>query len=199
MNVKPILMQPDMVRATLREIENPGAGKSQTRRVVKPQPAGAWAAPGKTACPYGQPGDLLYVRETHAIVPRTAYAQSAGVQQTLRPGDDHDAAIFREGWDRSPPSQWRPSIHMPRWASRITLELIDVRVERVQDISNADAVAEGIGTPTDIRYAALDGFKPLWDRINAARGYGWAANPWVWVLVYRPHLINVDAFLEKAA
>jgi hypothetical protein len=86
---------------------------------------------------------------------------------------------------------------MPRWASRITLEITDVRVQRVQEISEADATAEGVtlgepmrglvnGEPGDIRvYDPRMAFSFLWDSINAKRGYGWAANPWVWCLTFR--------------
>ena len=69
---------------------------------------------------------------------------------------------------------WRPSIHMPRWASRITLEVVNVRVQRLQEITHEDARCEG--------FDSLDGFALLWDRINEKRGYGWHTNPWVWVV-----------------
>ncbi len=76
---------------------------------------------------------------------------------------------------------WRPSIHMPRWASRITLEVIAVRVERVQDISAWDANQEGLEAGTDIKHR----FELLWNSINEKRGYGWDSNPWVWVVEFR--------------
>jgi hypothetical protein len=140
-------------------------------------------------CPYGRPGDRLWVRETHAIVPRTAYARS-GVQQTLRPDDDHDAAVYAADWPLSRPGRWRPSIHMPRWASRILLEITDVRVERVQEIDPNNACDEGVlpydpyhPLPAALYYRAT--FADMWDRINAARGYGWDANPWVWCVAFR--------------
>jgi hypothetical protein len=83
---------------------------------------------------------------------------------------------------------WKPSIHMPRWASRITLEITVVRVERVQDISEADAYAEGVdpdwtGSQGNCPYTAA--FANLWHGLNAKRGYGWDANPWVWVLTFK--------------
>lgn len=151
--------------------------------------------------PYGQPGDRLWVRETYAIVPRTAYRCSDGVQQTLRPDDDHDAAIYREGWSRSRGGfRWRPSIHMPRWASRITLEIISVRVERLQDISEADAIAEGMHADAGCRkdddaaafhrIGAVRGdsfpiarYAALWESINGPGS--WDANPWVWVVEFK--------------
>ena len=150
---RPILFSGEMVRAILE------GRKTQTRRAVKDQSiiefnedGFIWAHNPKhghpcdygcssspvSVCPYGQPGDRLWVRETHAIVPRTAYRQSVGVEQILKPDCNHDAAIFKASWDRSPPGRWRPSIHMPRWASRITLEITGVRVDRLCDISNDD-------------------------------------------------------------
>ncbi|MCZ2075333.1 MAG: hypothetical protein LC130_10090 [Bryobacterales bacterium] len=77
---------------------------------------------------------------------------------------------------------WRPSIFMPRWASRTTLEITDVRVERVQDISEEDAWAEGVRPESGFAIAA---YTKLWDKINAKRGYGWDLNPWVWVLEFK--------------
>lgn len=220
MKERPILFSASMVRALL------DGSKTQTRRVAKTEItmgresilapyrgrkyAPAYLLPEHAAdavacCPHGQPGDRLWVREAFAIVPRTAYACSNGVQQTLRPDDpyDHDAAIYREGWCRSTGGiRWRPSIHMPRWASRITLEITGVRVERLQDISEADAVAEG--TERTItgdgwrRYCAdreqeaagltpcataAASYRSLWEQINGPGS--WAANPWVWVVEFR--------------
>lgn len=159
-------------------------------------------------CPYGVPGDRLWVREAHAIVPRTAYRCSDGVQQVLRPDDDHDAAIFREGWERSTGGiRWRPSIHMPRWASRIDLEVTGVRVERLQEMEGqgpypgeSDALAEGVHRihhgDGEYYYSAFrnephpnnwcdptDAFRELWESINGAGS--WDANPWVWVVEFK--------------
>ena len=135
------------------------------------------------SCPYGKPGDRLWVRETHAIVPRTAYAQSTGVQQVLRPDDSHDAAIYRQGWERSTGGiRWCPSIHMPRWASRITLEITNVRVERLHDITPDDAEAEGI-VITEHTPQAVQQFSRLWRDINGDNS--WASNPWVWVIEFK--------------
>ena len=151
-------------------------------------------------CPYGQPGDRLWVRETFAIVPRTAYACSDGVQQTLRPDDPHDAAIYRADWSRSNGGiQWRPSIHMPSWASRITLEVTGVRVERLQDISEVDAISEGVRQMRDGSECwvgregprglvtpwptAREAFRDLWQSINGPDS--WTANPWVFVIEFK--------------
>jgi len=90
-------------------------------------------------------------------------------------------------------AKWRPSIHMPRWASRITLEVTAVRVERVQNITPEDCQAEGvrceqhyegIGNPCD-EVRLLHAFQDLWNSINAKRGFGWDANPWVWVVGFK--------------
>lgn len=195
MKKRPILMSAPMVRALL------DGSKTQTRRALR-MPHGLWETsssgdlvPIPASCPYGKPGDRLWVREAHAIVPRTAYRCSEGVEQVLRPDDDHDAAIYREGWTRSRSGfSWRPSIHMPRWASRITLEITGVRVERLQDISEADAMAEGIckydnGTfglddpGACMGTSAIIAYMRLWEHINGPGS--WEANPWVWVVSFR--------------
>lgn len=194
MTERPILFSAPMVRAIIE------GTKTQTRRVVKLRhgadvvvtngrvwkPARVDYA-GYVDCPYGQPGDRLWVRETFAIVPRTAYRCSAGVQQVLRPDDDQDAAIFREGWTRSRGGfSWRSSIHMPRWASRILLEVVSVRVERLNDISERDCWAEGCEGSDDDVTGGISGYNEyaaLWESINGAGS--WNSNPWVWVIEFR--------------
>ena len=77
---------------------------------------------------------------------------------------------------------------MPRWASRLTLEVVDVRVERVQDITPDDALAEGVSETewfAGDEASAVGAFRTLWDSINAARGYGWYANPWTWCISFK--------------
>jgi len=156
MKARPILFSGAMVRALL------ASTKTQTRRIIKPQPHhgpvgtmvhlgdGGWAMDdgdlsGHWQCPYGDPGDLLIVRETFRLA-----AEFDDRKPTLaRPNSPvHYEADGRadEGWGKT-----RVSIHMPRWASRMTLEITEVRVERLQDISESDAVAEGIyrSTPDD--------------------------------------------------
>lgn len=155
-------------------------------------------------------GDRLWVKETHAIVPRTAYRMSEGVQQTLRPDDAHDAAVYAAGWERSKPGRWRPSIHMPRWASRLTLTVTDVRVERLQDISGADAIAEGAEITAEqtmtgpmVKVAPGTYLSPvawyhrLWDEINGAGS--WDANPWVVAYTFTVERGNIDQIGKAAA
>ncbi len=86
---------------------------------------------------------------------------------------------------------WKPSIHMPRWASRLTLEIVDVRVERVQEISEADALAEGVEATRERSgnaiywSSAVANYAQLWDGINAKRGHGWGTNCWIWAITFR--------------
>jgi len=211
MKERPILFSGSMVQA----IQD--GRKTITRRVIKPQPGNAidrvrfdadynsWIDEAfdfvkKRKCPYGVPGDRLWVRETFWRQPGEALP---GLKLIYK-ADNPD---FMDG--RTNPMtkrfyKWRPSIHMPRWASRITLEVIDVRVERVRDITEQDAKAEGISVlPLQSEddhsawYQSAPGvhqarnarvsFASLWDSINAKRGYGWDTNPWVWVVEFRRH------------
>jgi len=132
-----------------------------------------------TWCPYGQPGDRLWVRERHAPA-----ADCWGAWGRRMDGDSSGPdPVIHYAADGGDPfvERWRPSIHMPRWASRITLEVGAVRVERLQDISEADAVAEGVYT--DPAAPAYDAYRMLWEQINGAGS--WATNPWVWVVEFR--------------
>ncbi len=201
---RPVLFNTAMVRAVL------DGSKTQTRRVIKPQPKGAsygheqdysrfiWEGQGYPLvlpCPYGRPGDRLWAREAFAIE-----ARDPGEYSTLVWRADREAAhtdqtqlmrphyFLESSWE--PDDRWRPSIHMPRWASRITLEVTDVRVERVQDISDLDVLAEGVRDNGSYDRSGLTKgagdrvFRPLWDSINAKRGFGWNTNPWVWVVEF---------------
>lgn len=153
--------------------------------------------PGPTFRVPHVPGDRLWVRENHAIVPWTAYRASDGVQQTRSPEDSDDAAIYAAGWERSKP-RWRPSIHMPRWASRLTLVVTKVRVERLQDISEDDAADEGV-ILTDLNWPTYrTNFAELWRSIHGPDA--WAANPWVAAISFSVHRANIDALaMERAA
>jgi hypothetical protein len=201
MKERPILFSAPMVRALL------AGTKTQTRRVVKPAPQmitentiTTWDGPptalqyqlermGK-GCPYGQPGDRLWVRESLFLSKETDrhhYSATGLIGSAV----DYEA--------EPPPSvglpaRSIPSIHMPRWASRITLEITSVRVERLQDISFADAAAEGLHyTSERLDRWSADGsswvatpqnaYRALWQDINGPDS--WAANPWVWVVEFR--------------
>ncbi|HDR9062236.1 TPA: hypothetical protein QDB03_003871 [Burkholderia vietnamiensis] len=219
MKERPILFSGPMVRAILE------GRKTQTRRIVKPtgahhifqfrgreeargtdEPTGEWAwcraervISEHIRCPYGKPGDRLWVRETHDVnrlgsetFPDGRTRLYAGIAYQADDGrheadisDSQCRAIEAKTW-----RGWTPSIHMPRWASRITLEITGVRAERLQEISQDDAEAEGIDFLRSVpdAYETLDArglFRCLWDGLNAARGHGWDANPWVWAIEFR--------------
>ncbi len=181
MSEHPILFSAAMVKAILE------GRKTQTRRVIKPQPIHnikhreyiAVIDGSKKQCPYGQPGDRLWVRETWQLSEEAGmyYPETGRLPDTLC----EYAADYSEV-ERKDGGPWKPSIFMPRWASRITLEVVKVRVERLQDMSYEDAVAEGID---HIYPQGRLQFRMLWDSINAKRGYGWDVNPWVWVVEFK--------------
>ena len=156
-------------------------------------------------CPYGVVGDRLWVRESWAIKNWTdkectdmGFANAPQHPTEVYLGTP-TRAVHRANWqpefDGHIPEcvqKWKPSIHMPRWASRLTLELTGVRVEQVQDISESDAKAEGVealGSAVVVRgpnpFYYRDEYSSLWNSLNAKRGYGWDENPWVWVLEFR--------------
>lgn len=189
MKERPILMKDELVRATLEDL------KAQTRRVVKPQPnpsdddlvfgridygprpeggIGFKSEHGVQVCPYGVPGDRLWVRETWAahwmyndVAPRDARSGHADDNYWFRADPDGTAGTHGCPADGRI-GKWRPSIFMPRWASRIDMEVTAVRVERVQEITPEDAIAEGCGPIDGIRGGNPRAwFAGLWDAINA--------------------------------
>lgn len=182
MKERPILFQGAMVRALL------DGSKTQTRRVVKQRDLewldihqGLREPDNKIRCPYGQPGDRLWVRETW--LKTNPWSEGGPHTYGYRASDE---AEF-------PDAVWKPSIHMPRLASRITLEVTDVRLERLQDITEADAKAEGCAPAwldaydhTTVHAHAQPtykrGYARLWGEINGDAS--WDANPWVWVLSF---------------
>jgi hypothetical protein len=208
---RPILFSAPMVCALL------AGTKTQTRRVVKPQPPPEFVAynaghastlhvpsgsesfcwslgrsdssqrfwPGmheSVFCPYGQPGDRLWVRETWSHDATDLEACRAAHEDVMA-GLSY-GPYYRATEEAPETLRWRSSIHMPRWASRITLEITKVRVERVREMNRGDAMAEGcpfanMADGLDPR----DWYSGLWDEINGAGS--WAANPWVWVVSFR--------------
>lgn len=197
---RPILFSGPMVRAIL------DGRKTQTRRIVQSSiadfhtmdfmhlendgsPEIAWFESGRVQewvkCPYGAVGDRLWVRETW---------QSAAAMNQCHHVDDY--TIFKatdpdwevmEGW------KWRPSIFMPKFRSRITLEITGVRLERLHDITEADAIAEGFKASKQdswrkpgaqvTQVTAVENFEQLWHKINGKDS--WAVNPWVWVVEFK--------------
>ena len=217
MKEKPILFSAPMVRAIL------AGTKTQTRRVVKyaitgpNQPhgifdwhnaKGEWLAAHGGAfdfektnaallCPYGQPGDRLWVRETWRYTASTL-EESRAITEDITSGiavdwraTYIDRCMKELGFSREEAEMaddfetWRPSIHMPRWASRILLEVVSVRVERLNDISEADANAEGCNEPARDQdwTQCRRWYRALWDQINGTGS--WEANPWVWVISFK--------------
>ena len=212
MTDRPILFSAPMVRAILED------RKTVTRRALKPQLPTGWefglmeagikigsiesphpkrgkvgvfirkeTSPGAWVtdvirCPYGKPGERLWVRETWARYNIDQDNLSTAYRATT-PDD----------WPAD--GRWRPSIHMPRWASRILLEVTGLRVERLQDVTPDQAIAEGVDadicrqhletSPTRhiLKECELHGFAGLWESINS--GGSWDANPWVWVVEFR--------------
>jgi len=133
-------------------------------------------------CPYGQVGDRLWVRETFSYKPveMGSYTEWRLIYRADDPNE----------MDRD---NWKPSIHMKRIDSRITLEITGVKVERIQDISEGESIAEGSQIPCDqlppscrqAVWTERQQFSKIWDSINAKRGYGWDVNPWVWALTFK--------------
>ncbi|EOT15959.1 hypothetical protein L346_02711 [Pseudomonas aeruginosa MSH-10] len=226
MKERPILFTGPMVRALLE------GRKTATRRIAKPvkhPDLGNIYAPGALvlerepqhvidrACPYGQPGDRLWVRETWTDVnlcgaPALAYRADEDIRDLMEESgflDDRGAFNYDDPRVKPYPfacwyadldqARWRPSIHMPRWAFRILLEITAVRVERLQDISDDQAEAEGVERPENITNVdAWDGaerelfnamnqprarFRRLWSDINGSES--WDSNPWVWCIEFK--------------
>lgn len=164
---RPILFSTPMVQAILQ------GRKTQTRRVVK-EPFQGWMNKAQNPdwwveipeqCPYGQPGDVLWVRESFSKIYENGFEYKAGFTDE--------------------PIKWKPSIHMPKAAARIWLRITDVRVERLLAISQYDAIAEGVPNYTNDDGSKLlpaDSFLVLWHSIHGKGSV--EANPWVWVLSF---------------
>ena len=217
MKERPILFSTEMVKAIL------DGRKTQTRRIVKPQPHIHTVASGITHlswqqrpsstiflssfptynsvieefikyCPYGQVGDRLWGRETFcykvdpitAVVSENEFWYKATNPEVIKIDDDGSHAFRKDGCSASP---WLPSIHMPRELSRIILEITNIRVERLQEITGNDVISEGMRLPIPVGCTQdemlIAAFHALWDSINAKRGYSWKSNPWVWVIEFK--------------
>lgn len=197
MKTRPIPFSAPMVRSV------EAGTKTQTRRAWRVQPpAGVQVAyvPGETRCPYGAPGDRLWVREAW----RAPLAYELTPPRDIPPGTP---ILYQADGSGSLPhftaGKLRPAMFMPRWASRILLEITGVRVERLQAITEADAIAEGVmlNPSLGLSSVALPGwrhygnehqqycetaavsFSTLWEQINGAES--WRANPWVWVVQFK--------------
>jgi hypothetical protein len=173
---RPILFRPDMVKAIL---EN---RKTQTRRNIKVSPD---INIGFGLCPYGIPGDRLWIREP-------AKLQSVCHERWRALLYEADEALIEYPWNSPSPFEclrWTPSIHMPRWACRLVVEIVSIRVERLQDISDADAIAEGITQGEDGFYSPGRcaypswSFRELYQSIHGPEV--WDANPWLWVIQFK--------------
>lgn len=202
MKERPILFSAPMVRAILE------GRKTVTRRIVRlprgvefdgttidsrcvevlasrpDEPTGTRVV----ACPYGQQGDRLWVRETWA--PWSEHLAQTGESEALRDAKAQMpwACIEYRATDEQWIERWRPSIFMPRWASRITLGVVSVRVERLHEITEEDAKCEGVSLPErpypDGTPPHRTAFAALWDEINGKRA-PWGGNPWVWRVEFR--------------
>lgn len=232
---RPILMSAPMVLATLREVEAPGTGKTQTRRILKVLNSLMLAAAeldgGKCLLELARfkKGDRLWIRETwctgksldeHSPAKIAILCQEAGYRRPWCPVKyEADGATVNAGTLADLGGEWgktRVAIHMPRWASRLTLTVTDVRVQRLQEISEADAIAEGIkresvecadgvtralwlGVPHCGVEDPVAAYSHLWESINNPRGLcaedapkGWAANPWIVAVTFNPEKRNID-------
>ena len=188
---RPILFSASMVNAILK------GRKTMTRRVIKVNCSGRAKAVGSSrnwhladpdviqACPYGKVGDALWVRETF----RQAWKATTYSNGVVYRSDSVKSLGMDEYSNRH---KWKPSIFMPRWASRITLEITSVNTERLQDISEEDAVSEGVtrkhtthwpdGDPGFIDDVGRRNFSALWESINGKGS--WELNPWCWVIEF---------------
>ena len=156
--------------------------------------------------PYGQVGDRLWVRETFCLEHQVEKDQlppfddrrpirweyegmesdPEGADRWIQPhyrATDPTPQLAYEDSDGEPTVRWKPSIHMPRWASRITLEITDIRVERVQEITEEEAISEGFFPDDGVSEVYC--FSEAWDSLYAKKGLGVDDNPWVWVLTFR--------------
>lgn len=184
MKERGMIFNDEMVRAIL------GGNKTQTRRIVEEKFYGRAVAAELLAkhCPYGQPGDRIWVRETYRVHGKATDVATLVYRASVRNSwTEQTHRVPVEVCNKPVSEKWTPSIHMPRWASRILLEITDVRVERLHDMSEADAKAEGASpatykiTPPEAVYRV--GFGDIWRSIYGQEN--WLSNPWVWVIEFK--------------
>jgi hypothetical protein len=175
--------------------------KTMTRRVITPQPQGSytlsfgsvfeWQATFLSRgelilkCPYGGVGDRLWVRETWAVNSLWDDRKPSQIPSSSGMAGQKQLVWYSDRPKLDYQGKTRPSLFMPRWASRITLEITEVRVERLQEITESDAKAEGADCCPNAVSDYRHHFMVLWDSRNAKRGYGWDKNPWVWVISFK--------------
>ena len=204
MKERSIIFSGEMVRTILE------GRKTMTRRAIKEQPPvdgrampWIWDIDGKSpryalgwrddediccaaVCRYGQPGDRLWVQETWCYFPDNA-PDGMGENTYYLASQKNLKEI--ESVMRINKVQWKPSIFMPRWASRINLEITGIRVERLQEIPGKDCLREGIRNTIEGKLLLgshlVYSFREIWDALNAKRGYPWESNPWVWVISFK--------------
>ena len=184
MKERGMIFKDEMVRAIL------GGNKTQTRRIVEEKFYGRAVAAELLAkhCPYGQPGDRIWVRETYRVHGKATDVATLVYRASVRNSwTEQTHRVPVDVCNKPVSEKWTPSIHMPRWASRILLEITDVRVERLHDMSEADAKAEGATpatykiTPPEAVYRV--GFGDIWRSIYGQDN--WLSNPWVWVIEFK--------------
>jgi len=194
MKTRPVICPPGEVRAILDDRQ------SQMRRVVKPQPyiligtqPPEWPKEYPELCPYGVPGDRLWVRETWCV-----HARYDGLRPAVLPDIKYlqNGVTYMADVYNGEKSLWmgktRPSIFMPRKHSRLTLEITNVRVERVREITYAQVIAEGLTylltdeqqTDGAHRAEGVEAFGNLWDKMHGKK-HPWSSNPWVWCVSFK--------------
>lgn len=186
MKERPITFSAEMVKAIL------SGRKTQTRRIIKPKIVTMRRGPEcgfeerkredwPVVCPFGQPGDRLYVKEAWQLWTEYDRVPTVKIPQGVDILYSADRPNFP--WE----SRRRPALHMPRWASRIVLEITDVRIERLQDISEDDAREEGVEPrlvpPDGGSSHYTEGFIELWQSTYGPDS--WEKNPWVWVITHK--------------
>ncbi len=214
---RPILFSGSMVRSLIAECKKPGAGKTQTRRVLKaqvpPMPSDEVVHRAKHERPYldayaKSPMWCWWTRDDRCCLPQfdVGYAveDSLWVRETWADDEQFGGVLYRADNPDADPigNGWRPSIFMPRKHSRLTLSVTDVRVQRLQEISDSDAWAEGVTLESLSRYEGqgVHLFRDLWDSINGKKpGRSWKDDPWVVAVTFRPELRNIDEPVREIA